>query len=324
MLLCYSLSRRADMSSDLDSLTKSFEKVGLNDKQKKEDNEERKDTDKEKEEKEKREKQQNGKEESDKPLDKKKDEVDDFEAGKYITRLLLGEGNFTYAYARAKKYGEEDVFIATEYESLLPTLMARKDSGSLEEWRERINFIQAGGLRQIHLGIDATQIHTDPQLHPNLPLLRRYSRIHFNLPYAHAANHDKLESRAETRLLVYNFFQAASQVQRIGDRIYMALVANKWHLQTPYAIQTAAGGAGYVMKRRKKFLSRFKPDGYKHTTTHGSSSSECSRHAQEYIFHKIQKVPWLPRKEVREEGIAYSASGWLESPASGSDTEPDA
>jgi len=157
-----------------------------------------------------------------------------------------------------------------------------------------LNKLRDSDSHEVHFDVDATKLHTDAKLHPNLlttrPKLRRhYPRVHFNMPYvAHS-----IEGTAK---LVFKFFKSVAQIQVDGDRVYMALVdkpasglreKNEWfHLDDVYQIANASTAAGYGLTRKKQFYKRYKDRGYKHSTSDGHVDSENDKFAIEFVFRK--------------------------------------
>lgn len=201
-----------------------------------------------------------------------------FDVTPHPRRLLLGEGTLTYSEARLHKYGDGDVFIATEYASQR-TIETRLHGRRLPQ---RIAQIVAHADRRVYFDLDATRIDRDPRLHPRFPMLRRYSRIHFNLPYVP-------RSVEGTGDLVATFLLRARRLQIVGDRVYLGLVdkSDHYHIDSVYRIRSASAAAGYQLVHKKHLYHRFTHHGYEHTTSVGGTlTTNNDRFANEFIFEK--------------------------------------
>jgi hypothetical protein len=143
----------------------------------------------------------------------------------------------------------------------------------------QIHLDQLGVAMQF--GVDAQNIH-------EIFAGEHFTRIHFNCP------HDKQDSRGRTlpKMLV-NFFNSAKFLQRIGDRINMALPTpfDKEQRQNResyiYKVYDAAASAGYRLVKKRKFGDQRYP-GYWHVMTGKSKTAEVAEHLREYIFEKIE------------------------------------
>jgi len=133
----------------------------------------------------------------------------------------------------------------------------------------------------IEFGIDAQNIH-------EIFKGEHFKRIHFNCP------HDKQDSKGRTLpKMLTNFFNSAKFLQKIGDRINMALPTpldkekRKDRESYIYKIYDAAASAGYRFVKKRKFDNLRYP-GYWHVMTGKSETAEVAEHLREYIFQKIE------------------------------------
>ncbi|HVX00251.1 MAG TPA: Rossmann-like fold-containing protein, partial [Candidatus Babeliaceae bacterium] len=130
---------------------------------------------------------------------------------KHKSRLILGEGNFTYVEALLKKHKAKhpnlgEAITATEY-----------DLGCLERNKERIEALRKEGVYIPDVPVDATQISYQFSQ-------RRFERIHWNCPFLGTTTEER--SRLRNQVLP-RFFQSASEMQEPGDRIHVALAQEK-------------------------------------------------------------------------------------------------
>jgi tetratricopeptide (TPR) repeat protein len=193
-------------------------------------------------------------------------------------RLILGEADFSFTVALLKKHAEKypnlkKNITATEFqpESSLKSVYPDTFPGNLKFLKEQ--------EVKVEFGIDARKIHEHYKgCH--------FDRIHFNFP------HDKSSFNARTLpKLIEKFFESASHLQNIDDRINIALP----HLQSDddnmfrqgyiYEIYPGSVGAGYKFLHKRTFDDKRYP-GYKHRKTGEAVSVKGTESGREYIFTK--------------------------------------
>jgi len=190
--------------------------------------------------------------------------------------LSLGEGNFSHAAARIRKHGPH-ALVATGLDER-DTVAGRsaQDAAALEA---SLRLLEGSQGATVLFGVDATLIHHDPRLHPAWPLLTRYPRLSFHMPFV-------CKGASATDRLVAGFFAAASRVQDQGDRVDMALVEDAFYRDKVYRVRHASSEAGYELRRRRPVLQRLQPFGYVHSVSTGNRPSHSSEHALVYRFRK--------------------------------------
>jgi hypothetical protein len=200
---------------------------------------------------------------------------------KYNKRLILGEADFSYTVSLIKKHAAlhpefAKAIIATELSSM-KTLQTKYP----DTFIKNINYLHSRDARVLY-GVDATQIHSRFQG-------ERIKRIHFNFPHDGSNYKDHTLSK-----IISDFFSSASQLQKKGDRIYIALPYIKhdeWRekssLGNNYDIYKASILAGYQLFRKRGFKERdrFRYDGYQHRETNSNVSAlDAILYCREYIF----------------------------------------
>ncbi len=213
----------------------------------------------------------------------------------YKKRLLVGEADLSYTAALLKKHKDERptlgaAVIATEY----------RTEEQLEEEPDFANnrdYATSQGATVL-LGIDATKLHESKEIEAHLDEDGTIPRIHFNCPY--------VGNDSTTKQLVAEFFSSASQIQKEGDRIYMALPQarpskrkeNSILLENArYDIQSTINKEGYQLFKKRKFMdpeekNKRYPD-YNHAKTQGGGSADSIVRygAREFIFAKTNQRP---------------------------------
>lgn len=199
-------------------------------------------------------------------------------------RLMLGEANFAFSNAFCAKHKDKPSLlkriVATEY---MPEDQIAK---AYDDFTSHIKALSEYGV-EVKYGIDATNIH-------NLFSGKKFKYIHFNCP------HDRSGYKARTLpLMLKNFFLSASQLQNIGDRIYMALPEEKDSTKKEfresyiYKIYDAAAEAGYKLVKKRQFGPKRYP-GYEHRITGKAESARVAQEIREYIFLRIEPLEDLP------------------------------
>ncbi len=213
--------------------------------------------------------------------------VQDGNANKvYKSRLFLGEADFSYTRALIKKHannhpGLMSAITATEYLSF-----DQLEQTYGEKFKKRIKTIEKKGV-VLHDNIDAREIDSKDSLIYND---RGYKRIHFNFPH----DRSKLQDRTLPKLLL-NFFESAANIQKLGDRVHIALPKpadsskRKFYEGYVYNIFEASAKNGYILIKKHKFGADRYP-GYKHSITDNDNSAKVAESAREYVFEKTNKT----------------------------------
>ena len=203
---------------------------------------------------------------------------------KYAKRLFLGEADFSYTVALLKKHEATHPellkeIITTELATLEHLHVTYPDTfpGNLEYLRQHHVDVQ--------FGVDATQIHKQFKG-------QRIKRIHFNFP--HDGSNYKDQTLPE---IIGKFFLSARQIQKKGDRIYVALPYLKedsWRekclLGNNYRIYKASVCNGYQLIKKRGFKEgeTLRYNGYQHRETKSNkSASSATQYCREYIFERM-------------------------------------
>ena len=234
-----------------------------------------------------------------------------FFSGKHKTRLLIGEGNFSFALALIDKHD----FNArhSNQKSLGPFIVATElkdkihcsDCETLEMFHSldlsssdnkdlkpilcdecsstmaRINALVAKGV-QVKLGIDGIEAHNIEDFR-----IKRFSRIHWNCP------HDGSNFRDQTLpKIIEKFFKSCAKLQRENGRVHVTLAqpnGKKFFYQVyVYDIVRAACAVGYTIIKKRIFSPSRYP-GYKHTQTNsGLTASVTDEGMREFVFRKVK------------------------------------
>ena len=210
---------------------------------------------------------------------------DEPQAGRrYMRRLLLGEGDFSYTVALLDKHPELSKYIfATEFDD--EEALKRKHG---DDFIYNIERLCNMGVEPI-FGVNAMKLDSgmfEGEGH--------FKRIHFNCPYC---ENDRTHN--ETRRLVELFFQSVGQFQQSGERIHMVLPHESFARRQglAYNIYASSTKAGYQYVKKRNFTrtigdyvcSRY--PGYKHVMTKGDgSSAEVLANSREHIFEKHEEL----------------------------------
>lgn len=198
---------------------------------------------------------------------------------KYKSRLILGDGNFSFTVALVGKHKDKMpklgyAIVATEYEN---EDALRHTFGNVFD--QNLAYLKSHGVATI-FNIDARTIDLDTKL-PH----KHFSRIHFNFP------HDRSSYQARTLpKLIQDSFQRASKIQEPGDRVHMALpqphgYKRAFYQSYVYGIFQASARGGYVLKKKRKFDEKRYP-GYKHVKTSENESASVTNNSREFVFEK--------------------------------------
>jgi hypothetical protein len=121
----------------------------------------------------------------------------------------------------------------------------------------------------------------------------RFRYIHFNCPHIPGDSKNR-----ELPKMLKNFFLSAAQVQKIGDKVYIALpdpnnlVIRKKRESYIYKIYDAAASAGYKCVQKRKFFERY--PNYVHKMTSKAVSAKVAERVREYVFRRIEPLEDLP------------------------------
>lgn len=197
--------------------------------------------------------------------------IREFSRKGYKTRLLIGEGNFTYA--------ENLIHIHQETHSELgKSIIATEFQTPTEQTtRERVNSLIKQGV-SVYFNVDAKNLH--------LQFNQRIPRIHWNCPNGGGT----IQQKEQFKGTVIHFFQSGSKLQKAGDRIHITLLQepNIWQVrQNQCDLVKAATESNYHLVRKRLFHERY--PGYQHKKTNGNDSIDSKK--REFVFEKVQIIP---------------------------------
>jgi hypothetical protein len=244
-------------------------------------------------------------------------------SGKHTTRLLIGEGNFSFAEALIKKHDTKynhgpktslaHAIIATELKSTISCedcgrkrFLPKQSLSSATKQLSELNLndgekntvdekpIQckkcSPTTQRINClrdkGADVRLGFDGLKIKDQLPD-QRFKRIHWNIP------HDGQNITGQTLPpIIKDFFKSCSSVQDKGDRIHIAIpypsdYRKHFYEGYVYDISTAAAEAGYSLWKKRKFGGERYP-GYIHVKTNENEPADIMKEgAREFVFIKI-------------------------------------
>jgi len=232
-------------------------------------------------------------------------------SGKHKTRLLIGEGNFSFALALISKHDTKAGHNAEKSlgRSIIATELKDKihcsDCDTLEMFADlvisstesdepkqtiscdkcistmaRITALTEKGVK-VKLGFDGTKIHEEEEFQN-----KTFSRIHWNCP------HDGSNFKDQTLPdIIKAFFGSCAQMQKFKDRVHITLAQpteNKAFYQGyVYNIARAASLAGYQILKKRKFDNTRYPE-YEHVQTiKNKKASVIDNGMREFVFQKV-------------------------------------
>lgn len=231
-------------------------------------------------------------------------------SGNHKTRLLIGEGNFSYALAHIEKHDKKAIhspeksighaIIATEYKKSYlcsacdltssfkemnvssPGKKSEDDElcSTCKATAERIERLKILGV-QIEWGIDGTKIHENATFKN-----KTFSRIHWNCP------HDGSNFKDQTLPKILEaFFKSCKELQTDGDRVHLTLAQpndkKNFYQGFVYNLVRAAAASGYQLFKKRTFDDKRYP-GYQHTqTAKNEKASVTDQGLREFVFKKV-------------------------------------
>ncbi|MFH1333790.1 MAG: class I SAM-dependent methyltransferase [Pseudomonadota bacterium] len=224
----------------------------------------------------------------------------------YKNRLFLGDGNFSAAASLFYKHNPSKnlgpFFTVTEYMSEETT---QQTHGAL--FARNVQYLKTNGA-DVQFGIDARYLS-------DYFSGRRFHSIHFNFP------HDRSNFKERTLPnLLKEFFKSAAEVQKIGDKIHIAIPKHpdkekrKFYESYVYALYEAAAETGYRLAYKRPFGKERYP-GYQHTKTGSSDSATVTEDAREYVFECIEPIHKdtlhiITQKSQPPKKTAYNETGY--------------
>ena len=230
-------------------------------------------------------------------------------SGKHKTRLLIGEGNFSFALALIHKHDQTAghssgnslgrSIVATELkdkihcydcsvvESMAGLTISTLDSthqemlcDACELTTQRIAELKKTGV-EIKLGVDGRKIHEIEEFRG-----RTFSRIHWNGPHDGSRFQDQTLPK-----IIKEFFQACRHMQKPKDRVHITLAQpmekKDFYQGYVYGIAQAASAAGYKIVKKRIFNSARYPE-YQHVQTNQNEKAAVTDQGlREFVFEKV-------------------------------------
>ncbi|KAL2313545.1 25S rRNA (uridine-N(3))-methyltransferase [Schizosaccharomyces pombe] len=210
--------------------------------------------------------------------------------------LLLGEGNFSFAFSLLLHHVSSEGFVlATSYDSKEDLKQKYPDAA------EYISKIEINGGKVMH-EIDATKLH----LHKKLKT-QKFDTIFWNFPHSGKGIKDQDRNILDNQKMLLAFFKASKFLLSEKGVIVITLAETKPY--TLWNLKGLAKDAGYTSLMTEKFDSSFYPE-YSHRRTIGwiDGISERSpwkgelRDSRHYCFvvNGSNIKPYNQRKEKRK------------------------
>lgn len=232
-------------------------------------------------------------------------------SGKHKTRLLIGEGNFSFALALINKHDSKAAhlpdqslahsIIATElkseihcYECGLMQMFSNLEVSPTSRDKpkqpilcdkctvttKRIAELKTKGAK-VRLGIDGTKLHEIEEFKN-----AKFTRIHWNCP--HDGSSFKTQSLPP---IILEFFKSCAKMQEPDDRVHITLAQPQgkkgFYQGYIYDIAQAATSASYVILKKRKFDQHRYP-GYEHVMTVTNKTATITEQGtREFVFKKI-------------------------------------
>ncbi|WP_075883930.1 class I SAM-dependent methyltransferase [Candidatus Protochlamydia sp. W-9] len=245
-------------------------------------------------------------------------QIADVCSGNHKKRLLIGEGNFSFALALINKHDKKNIhspekslahsITATELNDKIhcsDCKSVRIFSDETEETYtcenckitlERIEELKNKGVR-VELGINGTKIHEIEEFKNT-----RFRRIHWNCP------HDGKSYKNQTLPpIIQKFFKSCAKVQKTGDRVHITLAQPtekaRFYQVCIYDITYAASSASYVILKKRKFDKERYPE-YEHVMTGTNETAIVTEQGlREFVFKKVSQESF--REAIKQVKVKY-------------------
>lgn len=230
-------------------------------------------------------------------------------SGKHKTRLLIGEGNFSFALALIRKHDTKAGHLSANSlgHSIVATELTPKiycNQCAVDEMMGSVNISPSDATQQetlctdceltvqkietlrklgveVKLGVDGTKIHEMEAFRG-----KTFARIHWNGP------HDGSSYKVQTLpKILEEFFKACRSMQHPKDRVHLALAqpATKegFYQGAVYNIARAASLSGYKLVKKRRFDHARYPE-YQHVQTkYHQKASVTEEGMREFVFEKV-------------------------------------
>ncbi|CAF1039467.1 unnamed protein product [Adineta ricciae] len=213
------------------------------------------------------------------------------------TRLLIGEGDFSFTEALIKKHKATrpklpKAIIASDWTATHLTCISTGDKEQLEK---RIVDLKQCGVTVL-FGINAEHIHLTFKG-------KKFKRIQWNCPFGESTR------RGEFQPTICRFFQACSSLQLLSDRVHVTLMQKsgdywkKRQQEIPIVSGSVAAGYRLIRKRSFRIFGKDRYPGYKHVRTGKTEAYSSGGEEQEFVFEKTSQIFTSPGLEKARELI---------------------
>ncbi|MDB2613881.1 DUF2431 domain-containing protein [Chlamydiales bacterium] len=252
-------------------------------------------------------------------------------SGVHKNRLLIGEGNFSFAQALINKHDAKaghtengslgKSIVATEYKDSLLCDMCKllqpmkglkisdtsnnKDDNFCDHCVstvKRVEELKKKGVA-VYLKVDAEKLHEMSAIKD-----KRFQRIHWNCP------HDGSQFKKQTLpKIIDNFFKSCIKLQSHKDRIHITLAQppgkKDFYQGYIYNIAHAAVRSGYKIVKKRHFGSDRYP-GYQHLQTKkNEKASVTDEGIREFVFQQVSSKSWDEAAAKLKEEKRYNLFG---------------
>ncbi len=245
-------------------------------------------------------------------------------SGQHKPRLLIGEGNFSFALALINKHDSltshnpdkslAHSIVATELKEeihcsdcdlmdLFSDLEVSPTQNDAPEKPElcnkciettlRIDELEKKGVK-VKLGIDGRKLHKIEEFKQ-----KKFKRIHWNCP------HDGEDIKNQTLPpIILAFFKSCRKMQEPNDRVHITLAQppgkKGFYQGYVYGIAHAATLSGYVLVKKRKFDQDRYP-GYEHVMTGTNKTATVTEEgSREFVFKKIDRESFKNARKAVE------------------------
>ncbi|CAF0827572.1 unnamed protein product [Adineta steineri] len=203
------------------------------------------------------------------------------------TRLLIGEGDFSFTKALIDKHRIthlklSEAITATDWTAIH---LNRDPTEKQNQLKQRIIRLTDIGVNVL-FGINAEHIHWTFKG-------RRFKRIQWNCPFGKTSS----EEREKFKDTIPQFFLSCSQLQLLDDRVHVTLMQEEsgeyWkqrQIENPIVLGSAEAGYRLIRKRSFKTSGEERYPGYNHVKTGTTESYPHEGKQQEFVFEKTPDV----------------------------------
>ncbi|CAM4806289.1 unnamed protein product [Rotaria magnacalcarata] len=221
----------------------------------------------------------------------------DLKSRRCKTRLLIGEGDFSFTSSLIDKHevthpNLRKAIIATDLKATHLQKLSKDQDKKKKVLEKRIVDLKQRGVNVL-FGVDAKEIHQTFKG-------RRFKRIQWNCPFGESTS----TARKEFTDTIPKFFQSCSRLQLPNDRVHVTLMQKSdeyWkERQIENRIVHGSATAGYRLIRKRSFGTPDKKryPNYTHVKTNTTKPYNAGGEENEFIFEKTDTV--LPVDSYRK------------------------